>query len=113
MISPITTHTKSTGSWALGKVGEGRKPGSRRRVLTLRIGLALNSNRQYSDLNWRETHFLEKCSKKMGHGSKNKQWMILRVAGRNKHSSRNRKKGEKRLGGRKGRLAKGVRPLAK
>lgn len=82
-------------------------------MLTLRIMLALHSNMQYSDLNWRETHFLEECSKKVGHGSKNKQWMILTVAGRIKQSSRNRKKGEKRLGGRKGRVAKGVKTLAK
>lgn len=63
-------------------------------MLTQSIRLALQSNMKYSDLTWTETHFLEECNKKMDHGSKNKQWMILRVAGRHLHSSRNRKKGE-------------------
>lgn len=70
------------------------KSGLRRRVLTQRIRLVLQSNMQYSDLTWTETQFLEECNKKMDHGSKNKQWMILRVAGRHLHSSRNRKKGK-------------------
>lgn len=84
----------------------------RKRVLTQRIRLALQSNMQYSDLAWTDTHFLEEYNKMMDHGSKNKQWVILRVAERHLHSSRNRKKGEGE-GGEEGRLAKSVKSLAK